>query len=206
MKLPIPPFSALALAIGLLMSVSAMAQTMSYGDYQSGKSKIKTEYKAEKKSCDSLAGNAKDVCVKQAKGKEEVAQAELYDSYKPSPKAHYKVQVAKAEATYDVAKERCDDLAGNPKDVCRKEAKAALTTAKANARVAMTTQADNATANQKSAAAQNQASKQNAAVRSDAAADKRAAQFQVEKEKCDAFASTAKDNCLKAAQANFGKL
>ena len=32
----------------------------------------------------------------------------------------------KADAEYDVAKERCDDLAGNAKDVCQKDAKAAL--------------------------------------------------------------------------------
>ena len=31
----------------------------------------------------------------------------------------------KAEAEYEVAKERCDDLAGNAKDVCVKDAKAA---------------------------------------------------------------------------------
>ena len=44
------------------------------------------------------------------------------------------MSIAKAEAEYAVAKERCDDQAGNAKDVCVKEAKSAQTAAKANAR------------------------------------------------------------------------
>ena len=39
------------------------------------------------------------------------------------------------EATYDVAKEKCDELSGNSKDVCVKEANAALVKAKADAKV-----------------------------------------------------------------------
>ena len=42
----------------------------------------------------------------------------------------------KAASEYDVAKERCDDLAGNAKDVCQKDAKASLEKAKANAKAA----------------------------------------------------------------------
>ena len=38
-----------------------------------------------------------------------------------------------------MAKQKCDDLSGNPKDVCVKEAKAARTTAKADATVQMKT-------------------------------------------------------------------
>ena len=206
MKSTATKFSALAFAVSLLLGVSAAAQSMSYSDYRSGKSAIQTDYKAEKKSCSALAGNAKDICIEQAKGKEDVAQAELYERYKPSLKSHFKVRVARAEATYEVAKEQCDDLAGNVEDVCVKEAKAALTVAKANATAEMKTQNASNTANAKSTAAQNQANAQTTEIRSDAKADKRAALYTVEKEKCDAYASTAKDNCLKDAQANFGKL
>ena len=55
-------------------------------------------------------------------------------------------------------------------------------------------------------AAAKQAETTKADVRTDAAAQKREAQYKVEKEKCDAFASTAKDNCLTQAKANFGKV
>jgi hypothetical protein len=198
-------FSGLAFAASMLFGASAVAQTVSSSDYQTGRSKIKSEYKVEKKSCSSLAGNAKDICVAQAKGKEKVAQAELYETYKPTLRTQYTVQVVKAEAAYDIAKQKCDDLAGNPKDVCVKEAKAALTASKADANVQMKTTSANATANDKSAKANAAASKEVAEVRADASADKRAAQYKVEKEKCDALAAGAKDNCLTQAKANFGK-
>lgn len=206
MKSNATKFSALAFAVTLLAGVSATAQGMSYSAYQTGKSKIQADYKVDKKACASLAGNAKDICVEQAKGKEDVSQAELYESYNPNPKSHYKARIARAQAIYQVAKEICDDTTGNIEDVCRKEAKAALTFAEANATVEMKTQLANEAANAKSVAAQNQAIEKTIEVRSDATADKRAAQLAVEKEKCDAFASTAKDDCLKSAQAQFGKL
>ena len=57
-------------------------------------------------------------------------------SYKPTEKNQYDARVAKADAAYKVAKEKCDDLKGNDKDVCVKEAKAKLAKAKADAKVA----------------------------------------------------------------------
>jgi hypothetical protein len=48
-----------------------------------------------------------------------------------------KVAVAKAEAEYEVAKERCDDKSGNDKDICQKEAKATEAKAKAAAKASM---------------------------------------------------------------------
>jgi len=49
MKSTATKFSALAFAASLLLGVSATAQTMSYSDYRSGKSKIKADYKVEKR-------------------------------------------------------------------------------------------------------------------------------------------------------------
>jgi len=60
-----------------------------------------------------------------SQGKEKVAKAELEARYKPSEKNRYQARVAQADADYSVAKEKCDDKAGNEKDVCVKEAKAA---------------------------------------------------------------------------------
>jgi hypothetical protein len=82
-----------------------------------------------------------------------------------------------------VAKEKCDDLAGNAKDVCVKEAKAVRVSAKADAK----------------------ASEKSADARSEAAADKIEAQYKVEKEKCDKFAGNAKDNCVAQAKAQLSK-
>ena len=206
MKKPHHLLSGVAITACLLFGTSAMAQTMSSADYSTSKDRIKTEYKADKKACDSRSGNAKDICVAEAKGKEEVSLAELKHTYQPTLKTQYKVNIAKGEAAYDVAKEKCDDLSGNPKDVCVKEAKAAWTTAKADAKVQMKTTDTNNTAHQKSNDANAEARSDNQEVRADAAADKRAAQLKVAEEKCDALASSAKDACMAAAKAKFGKL
>jgi hypothetical protein len=195
-----------ALTLALSFGTSAIAQGMSKNDYKAAKQKISAEYTSAKTACGSLSGNAKDICVEEAKGKESVAKAELQASYKPSLQARYKVQVASAHAGYAVAKERCDDSAGNVKDVCVKEAKAAQTVAVTDAEVQLKTAQANRVANAKTSDAVNQAVSTKADVRNDAAAQKREAQYKVEKEKCDALASAAKDGCLTQAKANFGKL
>ena len=108
------------------------------------------QYKIDKEACSSLSGNAKDICVAEAKGKDNVAKADAEALYTHTPKARESARVAHAQATYDVSIEKCDDLAGNPKDVCVKEAKAAFVRAKADAkvdRVALDTRKD-ATAKQ----------------------------------------------------------
>lgn len=88
------------------------------------KDRIEAEYKADKARCDGMKGNAKDVCVKEAKGKEKVAKAELDAKTDPSEHNQRKVMEAKADAQYDVAKEKCDDMKGKEKSACEKEAKA----------------------------------------------------------------------------------
>jgi hypothetical protein len=194
MKNALHLLSGTAIAVCVLFGTNAIAQTMSSNDFSMSKTRIEAEYKTGKKNCAVLAGNAKDICIAEIKGKEAVALAELNHSYKPTLDTQYKVHVSKAEAAYEVAKQKCDDLSGNPKDVCMKEAKAALTSAKADATVQMKTSEANA-----------KASSSNKEARADAAADKRAAELKIAEEKCEALASTAKDTCLAAAKAKFGK-
>ncbi len=186
--------NALALAAGLAFSAGAMAQSMAKDDYKAGKKQIEGQYKAEKAACNSFSGNAKDVCVAEAKGREKVARADLEASYKPSAKSRYKARVAAAGAAYSVARERCDDQGGTAKDVCVKEAKAVQTTAKADAKAQMKVSDANVVARDKGAEA-----------RKDAATTANDAQYGVAKEKCDAYAGEAKDHCLAQAKKNFGK-
>ena len=125
---------ALFAAAGLAVSGGSIANTTKEVRDQAIKS-AEVTYKADKAACDALSGNAKDVCVEQAKGKEKVAKAEAAAAYENTPKNREKARVARADAAYDVAKEKCDDLAGNAKDVCVKEAKAAHVKATADAKV-----------------------------------------------------------------------
>lgn len=184
----------LAMAISFGYNAGAMAEGMSKDNYKAEKARIEATYKLDKHGCSSLSGNTNDICKVEAKGKERVSMAELIATYKPSRKTRYEARIAKAEADYAVAREKCDDMAGNTKDVCVKEAKAAQTTAKADAKAHMDISDANATARDKSAEAGK-----------DAEAAKRDAQYSVAKEKCDTYSGDAKDRCRDMAKADFGK-
>jgi hypothetical protein len=167
---------------------------MSRDQYKAEKDRIEAQYKSEKDACKAQNGNAKDVCEAQAKAHEKVAKADLEANYKNTDKARYEAQVAKADADYDVAKEKCDDLNGNKKDVCVKEAKASHTKAKADAKVARVSHDQMAKTSDKTAEA-----------RRDAREDTREAQYKVAKEKCDALSGNAKDKCVADAKARYGQ-
>jgi osmotically-inducible protein OsmY len=145
--------NALSAAIGLALSASALAaQTMSKDDYKGAQSSIASDYKAATASCSSLKANAKDVCMAEAKGKEKVAKAELDARNDPSDKTRYAVSIAKAEADYAIAKEKCDDKVGNDKNACVKDAQAAEARAKADAKAQLQAAASSKSASEKSAA------------------------------------------------------
>lgn len=172
----------LCIAILLALPV-ARAASMAEADFKAAKIRISSEYKAQKTACGSLAGNANDICEQEAKGNEKVALAELEYNYTGKPADHNKLVTARAEAAYEVAKEKCDDMAGNAKDVCVKEAKAVEAKALADAKL----------------------DKKVGEARSDASQAKTDADYKVAAEKCDALAGDAKAGCLTAAKARFGK-
>ena len=142
-----------------------------------------TSYTAAKASCGSLAGNAKDVCIAEAKVQKTYAIAKADSEYKNTVKAQYDARKDVATAEYDLAKTKCAAKAGNDKDVCVKEAKAIEVRALADAKAG---------------------NKINDA-RVDASDAKRNAEYKVAVEKCDTFSGDAKDACVKDAKARFGK-
>ena len=89
--------------------------------------------------------------------------------------------VSQAKAEYKEARARCNDLGGNPKDVCIKEAKAV----------------------KKSTIADANAAKKNAATSAEANEDKREAEFKVAKAKCDSMSGNTRDICEKEAEAKY---
>jgi hypothetical protein len=194
---------ALFVTAGLGFAVPGMAQTtllkpvstsMSKDGYVAAKKNADAQYKVDANACASLSGNAKDICIAEAKGRDNVAKADAAAAYQNTPKAREAARVAHAQAIYAVALEKCDDLAGNRKDVCVKEAKSELVKGKANAKVDRVA----ADTNKDAAVKQADASKE-------ASADKRDAEYKVAIEKCDALAGAAKDACVSNAKAQFGK-
>ena len=174
---------ATCIAVAELLSGVVHAAVISKAEYNAARAQADGAYKAEADSCKSLAGNPKDICKLQAKGQLSVAKAEAEYAYSSKPADMQKLGKAKVEAAYDVERERCDDLAGNGKDVCIKTAKATRTKALANL----------------------QLNKDVAAARTDAAGASRDADFKVAAEKCEVLAGDAKTACINTAKAQFGK-
>lgn len=174
-----------ALLIGAMFLTPVMAQTAntSKAEYAAAKTTISADYKAAKAACASLKANAKDICKEEAKAADNNARAELEFKASGKPADATKVKVVKADGAYEVAKERCDDLSGNAKDVCNKEAKAVHVTALAAAKNA----------------------KASAENRADAKEDINEAKYKVAAEKCDPLSGDAKTACVQAAKTAHGQ-
>lgn len=177
-----------------MISPTSTSTVMSKEGYTAATKNADAQYKVDKEACESLSANAKDICVAEAKGKDSVAKADAEAAFKHTPKARESARVAHAQASYVVAIEKCDDLAGNPKDVCVKEAKAEFVKGKANAKV------DRVTADTRQDAAIKQAE-----ARKDANAEKLEAEYKVAVEKCDALAGPTKEACVSSAKGQYGK-
>ncbi|HET9044519.1 MAG TPA: hypothetical protein VFN70_15285, partial [Burkholderiales bacterium] len=129
------PIAAVIVALGVGSAGTAYAaDALTRDAYKAEKDRIDAQYKSAKQACNSFKGNAEDVCKAEAEAEQRTAEAELDARNKGTVEAHQKARIVRAEAQYKVAREKCDDLAGNAKDVCVKEAKAAETKAKAEAK------------------------------------------------------------------------
>ena len=156
--------------------------------------RIEADYKGAKVHCKDLKGNAHDVCNVEAKGNYNVAKAELQAQVDPSPSHQARLQKEKADAAYQLAKEKCDDLNGNAKDACRKDAKAAFVNAKGDATVT------------KAAGEKGVNSNATLNKRKDAANDELAAKYAAAKEHCDSLSGQAKDHCVNDAKKKFNQM
>jgi len=174
----------LALAATAVLALgTAQAANFSKAVYDGAKTDVKATYQTERDACKPLTANAKDICVEQAKAHEKVALAQLEVNYSGSNKDEQKLSEARYEAAYAVAKEKCDDLAGNAKGVCVQEAKTARDKAKANLKLTKTVTASTETA-----------------IESHLKAD-----YKLAREKCDALSGDPKDICVASAKARFNE-
>ncbi|PWF41911.1 hypothetical protein [Massilia glaciei] len=80
-------------------------------------------FELDKVKCAALAGNERDVCVKQAKATLIAAHADA-KADKKAIEARANARDDKRDADYAVAKERCDAFSGVQKDNCVSAAKA----------------------------------------------------------------------------------
>lgn len=166
-----------------MFSTSASAAMGSKAEYDQAKAEAKQSHDTAKEQCKSLKDNAEDVCKATAKLEHVKKEASAEAKYKGTDKAAHNARVDIAKARRDLAEEQCDDKAGNDKDVCKKEAKAAYVTAKANADLKL----------------------KDRKAWDDATEEVADANHAVAKEKCDALSGNAKDACVAQAKAHAGK-
>lgn len=179
----------LFICAALSCAFSASALAMTKAEYNTQKDVIAADYKTSRDKCNSLQANARDICVSESKGMQKVSRAELENSYQPSARRAENLSLAKGDSTYDTAKEKCDDLAGDPKTVCRADAKAAHVTAKQEARVLRVSA---------------ESRKLNTGMRNMATSEEQEANYKAAAARCDSMAGVAKDNCVADAKLKYG--
>ena len=156
--------------------------------------KAHAAYRLEWSSCKKLQGNARDICKVQAKGNFDIAKADIEVKYKPSPANEDGAKLARAEAAWRLASEKCDDMSGNARDVCKADAKATWVAARSETRLS------------RAAVDKGVNSRRAIHERKEAREDTADALYAAEKERCDALSGEAKAACVSGAKKKFGKL
>ena len=174
---------ALALAAAALVAGTAGAASMSKDEYRAVRTRIDAEYRAATAACDRYTDNARDVCRVEAKGKERIARAELEYNLSGTPKDKSRLAMARADAAYDVARERCDNRTGSDRSVCIQDAKTRHAKAEADAKLELTV----------------------SEAQREAAENRRNAEYDLARKQCEALVGDAKSQCLATARAKFGK-
>jgi hypothetical protein len=163
--------------------VAAAEQVEARAAYQAALARAKAVWQQARAQCNTITGNPKAVCMAEARAVRVGVEEEARARYKNTVKAYTQSRLRIATANFELGKARCAALTGNEKDVCLKQAKAALVAAQADAK----------------------ADRKAIEARADARDDKREALYKVALEKCDAFAGVARDDCVKAAKSQYGK-
>ena len=148
-------------ALLMLAPFAVRAVAMSPIEYDAAQEQIQTHYEAAMAACDRLidsthdndivgrtadpdstkmaeiafhgSANAKGICTEEAAGQRNVALAELDYRRSGAQDDRVKLDVAKADAAYDVAKQKCNEMSPNAGSTCIQDAKAEAVRAKAAA-------------------------------------------------------------------------
>lgn len=151
--------------------------------YEAAKDDIKAHFKSEKRACDRLAGNAKDVCSERAKGGERVALAQLELDRSGSADDEIKLFKAQYQMRYDVEKQGCAEHSGAEKDICEQQARTRRDKAEADTRMAR---------------------RISEAVADDTRARLKA-DYELAREKCNALERQAREACIVSAKARHAE-
>jgi hypothetical protein len=108
----------------LLVACGAAVAATSQAEYRAALRSGAAHYNAARAHCRTLAGQEKRVCIAEAKGGLERADAEAEAAYRDTSRARLDAQVAIARADYNVAKVKCNERSGAARKACIEEARA----------------------------------------------------------------------------------
>lgn len=172
----------LAVLIAASFCGASMAtDQMHKAQYDTAIERANADFKAAHAKCETLHGDAEDICEKDAKAMKVAAEGRAKALRDGTPGAVAEAREDTAEARYDAAKERCKQLSGNDKDVCIKAAKLQETKA-----------VEDAKADEKDEKTEMKREENVAEAR-----------YKLELEKCDSLAGDSKDACQAQAKAAY---
>src|SRR5450830_1444470 len=108
--------------------------------YRNVTQKATADYKLALEACKDMSGNARTVCMEEAKATRARTEADAIAQYNNTTAGRAKARAAVADADFAVAKAKCNDATGAEKDSCLANANAVHTAAVADVK------ADRATA------------------------------------------------------------
>jgi hypothetical protein len=106
-----------------LAGLAASYKPTSKSRYDARLAQAEADYSVAREKCDDQKGNAKDVCVKEAKAARVAGEADAKAQMKIVSAKHV-AKDDKRDADYAVAKEKCAALEPGAKDSCMADAKA----------------------------------------------------------------------------------
>lgn len=124
-RLLIALLAAVAISGATLNATAAEKTDQSKAEHKAAKVRADADYNHSTRRCKDFSGNDRDVCMEKAKANLTKAKADAKAKFEGTGEAKLEAREDVIEAEFEVAKERCDSFAGDAKDVCVAEAKAA---------------------------------------------------------------------------------
>jgi hypothetical protein len=113
-----------ATAFGISAAVDSPRSLMSPVDYSASKKAIESGTRTAFAKCREQEGQARDICKAEARAEERVRKADLEAQYRGTVAAAADARLARAKASYEVAKVRCSEQRGEDKVSCLRSARA----------------------------------------------------------------------------------
>jgi hypothetical protein len=112
-------------------ALAAGPPNMSVAEYVAAKRQLSTALQAANAVCRADAKSGGELCLTDAMGRDWIAKADLEVAYRSTPRSRFEANVARAEAHFWLARERCDEITQPDRPGCLQDANAVRLAARA---------------------------------------------------------------------------